>query len=128
MFKEFKTFILRGNVMDLAVGVIVGAAFSTIVTSLITDVITPWLLAPSMRLAHVEDLEKWGIGQGNTVKIGKFLAAVINFILTAFILFIVIKAINKATSLKKKKEIEEAPKTLSNQELLLTEIRDLLKK
>lgn len=119
---------MRGNVMDLAIGVIIGASFSGIVTSLITDVITPLILSPAMEAAHVKDLEKWGIGKGEAIKVGKFLAAVINFLLTAFILFLIIKGINKAT---KKKNDEEALNTLTvltNEEILLTEIRDLIKK
>ncbi len=128
MLKEFKTFIMRGNVVDLAIGVIIGAAFSAIVTSLITDVITPMILAPAMKTAHVEDLQNWGIGAGKTIKIGKFLAAVINFLLTAFILFLIIKSINKATKRKKDEEVKNDLPALNKEEELLTEIRDLLKK
>ena len=128
MFNEFKTFVMRGNVMDLAIGVIIGASFSAIVTSLISDVITPLILSPAMEAAHVKDLAQWGVGKGEAIKIGKFLAAVINFLLTAFILFLIIQGINKST--KKKKDAEELNPLpiLTNEEILLTEIRDLLKK
>lgn len=125
MLKEFKTFIMRGNVIDLAVAVIIGGAFSAIVGSLISDIITPLLLQPAMNALGVTELEKiaW-----NGVKYGKFIAAVINFLVTAFIIFMMIKAMNK---LIKKKEEEPAPATppapTKDQELL-AEIRDLLKK
>jgi len=128
MLKEFKTFLMRGNVMDLAIGLIIGAAFSSIVNSLIIDVITPLILAPAMETARVKDLSEWGVGKGEVVKIGKFLAAVINFALTSFILFIIIKAINKATKKKKEEETEKPLIPQSKEEILLTEIRDLLKK
>jgi large conductance mechanosensitive channel len=123
MLKEFKTFIMRGNVVDLAVAVIIGAAFSAIVGSLINDVITPLILKPAMKALHVDKLENlaW-----EGVLYGKFIASVINFIVTAFIIFIMIKAMNKA-----KKKTEEKPTTeivATKDQELLTEIRDLLKK
>jgi large conductance mechanosensitive channel len=123
MLKEFKTFIMRGNVVDLAVAVIIGAAFSAIVGSLINDVITPLILKPAMKALHVDKLENlaW-----EGVLYGKFIASVINFIVTAFIIFIIIKALNKA-----KKKTEEKPTTeiaATKDQELLTEIRDLLKK
>ena len=118
MFKEFKMFIMRGNVVDLAVAVIIGAAFNAIVGSLINDVITPLLLKPTMEALGVTKLEEvdW-----NGVLYGKFIASVINFVVTAFIIFLMVKAMNK---MSKKKE--EAPALTKDQELL-TEIRDLLK-
>lgn len=123
MLKEFKTFIMRGNVVDLAVAVIIGAAFSAIVGSLINDVITPLILKPAMKALHVDKLENlaW-----EGVLYGKFIASVINFIVTAFIIFIMIKAMNKA-----KKKTEEKSTTdivATKDQELLTEIRDLLKK
>jgi large conductance mechanosensitive channel len=122
MIKEFKTFILRGNVVDLAVAVIIGAAFGAIVGSLISDVITPLLLKPAMSALHVEKLENlaW-----NGVLYGKFLASVINFVVTAFIVFLIIKGMNKIQ--KKKDETTETPVAPSKEAELLTEIRDLLK-
>lgn len=122
MFKEFKQFIMRGNVVDLAVAVIIGAAFSAIVTSLITDVITPLILKPILTKSGVTELEKlsW-----NGVLIGKFIASVINFLVVAFVVFLMVKAMNKF----KKKQAEEpvAPPAPTKDQELLTEIRDLLK-
>ncbi len=126
MLKEFKAFISRGNVVDLAVAVIIGAAFGAIVTSLVTDIITPLILNPVLKSLNVDDLSKvsW-----NGVLWGKFLAAVINFIVVAFSIFLMVKGMNKAASLRKKKEEEvpAAPPAPSNEEVLLAEIRDLLK-
>ncbi len=123
MLKEFKTFIMRGNVVDLAVAVIIGAAFSAIVNSLIADVITPLLLKPAMESMGVNELEKlaW-----NGVLYGKFLASVINFVVTAFIIFMMIKGMNKMQ--KKKEEAPAAPPAPTKDQELLMEIRDLLKK
>jgi large conductance mechanosensitive channel len=120
MLKEFKEFVLRGNVVDLAVAVIVGAAFGAIVSSLVDDVITPLLLAPALKAANAQDLDKlaWG-----AVKYGKFLAAVIKFIIIAFILFLVVKAFK---SMEHKKVPAATEPTTS--EKLLAEIRDSLKK
>ena|SRR5258705_13644339 len=119
MLKEFKEFVVKGNVVDLAVAVIIGGAFGAIVSSLVDDVITPLLLTPALKAAHAEDLDKlvWG-----AVKYGKFLSAIIKFIVIAFVLFLVIKAMN--TAIKKK---EEAP-TPSSTDKLLMEIRDAVKK
>ncbi|MBI1837747.1 MAG: large conductance mechanosensitive channel protein MscL [Flavobacteriia bacterium] len=130
MFKEFKTFIMRGNVMDLAIGVIIGAAFSNIVSSLITDVITPLILSPAMEAAGVNDLATWGIGSGHNIKIGKFFASVITFLLTAFILFLIIKGFNRLTKKEKEEKAIEDQKIAipSKEQELLAEIRDLLKK
>lgn len=124
MLKEFKEFAMRGNVVDLAIGVIIGGAFGKIVSSLIDDVITPLLLNPALKAAQLERVEDLTIF--GTVKYGMFLSATINFILVAFVLFLIVKAMNSA----KKKEVPApaaAPEP-SNEEKLLTEIRDLLKK
>ena len=121
MISEFKAFALKGNVVDLAIGVIIGAAFGKIISSFIENVITPLLLKPALDAAHlskIEDLTAFG-----TVKYGLFLSAVINFIIVAFVLFLIIKGINAT----KKKEESAAPAGPS-QEQLLAEIRDLLKK
>jgi large conductance mechanosensitive channel len=122
MLKEFKTFIMRGNVVDLAVAVIIGAAFNAIVGSLINDVITPLLLKPAFATMNVDKLENlaW-----NGVLYGKFLASVINFLVTAFVIFLMVKAMNKAK--KKKEEEPAAPPAPTADQALLTEIRDLLK-
>jgi large conductance mechanosensitive channel len=118
MLKEFKEFVVKGNVVDLAVAVIIAGAFGTIVSSLVDDVITPLLLTPALKAAHAEDLDKlvWG-----AVKYGKFLSAIIKFIVIAFVLFLIIKAMNTAI---KKKEVTPAP---SSTDKLLMEIRDTLK-
>ncbi len=122
MLKEFKAFAMRGNVVDLAVGVIIGAAFSKIVTSFIDDVITPLLLKPALEAAHLTKLEELMLF--GTVKYGNFVSAVINFIIVAFVLFLVIKGVNST----KKKEAAAAPPAPPADVVLLTEIRDLLKK
>ena len=123
MLKEFKTFIMRGNVVDLAVAVIIGGAFSAIVGSLISDVITPLILQPTMEALGVSELENiaW-----KGVKYGKFIAAVINFLVTAFIIFLMIKAMNKFLK-KKQEEPPAAPPAPTKDQELLSEIRDLLK-
>ncbi|HEV9035786.1 MAG TPA: large conductance mechanosensitive channel protein MscL [Puia sp.] len=118
--KEFRDFVMRGSVIDLAVAVIVGAAFTAIVTSLTDNVITPLLLAPALKAAHLSDIDKlaWG-----AVKYGLFLSAVLKFIIFALILFLFIKGIH---SLHKKKAA--APAEPSSTDKLLMEIRDELKK
>ena len=120
---EFKDFAMKGNVVDLAIGVVIGGAFGKIVSSLIDDVITPLVLKPALdaaNLSNIADL-KWG-----AVKYGSFLSNIISFIIVAIVLFMIIKAMNAA----KKKEIvaPAASPEPSNQEKLLMEIRDALKK
>ncbi|NBX01905.1 large conductance mechanosensitive channel protein MscL [bacterium] len=122
MFQEFKNFILRGNVVDLAVAVIIGASFGAIVNSFITDIVTPLLLQPAMNSLGVAELEKV---QWHAVKYGKFLASVISFLVTSFIVFAMIKFSNRLKA--KKEEAAPAPTLTKDQELLI-EIRDLLKK
>ncbi len=123
MLKEFKTFIMRGNVVELSVAVIIGGAFSAIVGSLINDVITPLLLKPTMHALHVNKLENLG---WNGVLYGKFIASVINFLVTAFIIFLLVKAVNKAKLLKSEEDKKDQKLTVDQE--LLTEIRDLLEK
>ena len=120
--KEFKEFAVKGNVVDLAIGVIIGGAFGAIVSSFVADVITPLLLAPAFKATGAENLQDlvW-----NGVAYGKFLAAVINFLCVAFVLFMLVKGIN---SLKKKETPAPEAPAGPTQEELLTEIRDLLKK
>ena len=119
--EEFRDFAMKGNVVDLAVAVIIGGAFGAIVSSLVEDVITPLLLTPALHFAHVDDIDglKWG-----TVKYGKFLAAILKFVTIAFVMFGIIKAMNAAI---KKKETAPPP-GLSSTDKLLMEIRDELKK
>ena len=121
---EFKDFAMKGNVVDLAIGVIIGGAFGKIVSSFIDDVITPLLLSPALKAANLSKIEELTIFGG--VKYGMFLSAVINFIIVAFVLFLIIKGMN-ATK-KKEAEAPAAPAPPPAQEVLLTEIRDLLKK
>jgi large conductance mechanosensitive channel len=120
MLKEFKNFIMRGNVVDLAVAVVIGAAFTAIVSSLVDNIITPLLLAPALKAANLQDIEKlaWG-----AVKWGLFISAVIKFIIIAFILFLIVKGFKSLE--KKSVPSASAP---SATEALLTEIRDELKK
>lgn len=124
MLKEFKAFAMRGNVIDLAVGVIIGGAFGAIVSSFINDVITPLLLKPALEAANLtrlEDLTVFG-----AVKYGMFLSAVINFLIIAFVLFLIVKGVN---SMKKKEDSKPAAPAAPTADIqLLTEIRDLLKK
>ena len=118
--KEFKEFAIKGNVVDMAVGVIIGGAFGKIVSSFIEDVITPLLLTPALEAANLKNIEELTLFGG--VKYGMFLSAVINFVIIAFILFMMIKGINK---LKNEKPADEP--AAPTQEELLAEIRDLLK-
>ena len=119
LVQEFKEFAIKGNVIDLAVAVIIGAAFGKIVSSLVEDVITPLLLNPALKAAGAENISKlaW-----NGVTYGNFLAAVINFLCIAIVLFILIKGVNKLS----KPKVVAAPGPTHDQ-VLLTEIRDLLK-
>jgi large conductance mechanosensitive channel len=124
MLKEFKAFAMRGNVVDLAVGVIIGGAFGKIVASLNDDVITPLLLKPALdaaNLSHLNQLTVFG-----TVKYGVFLSAVLNFIVVAFVLFILVKGINAAHKKEDAKPAAPAPPPADIQ--LLSEIRDILKR
>ncbi|RYF87202.1 MAG: large conductance mechanosensitive channel protein MscL [Chitinophagaceae bacterium] len=124
MLTEFKEFALKGNVVDLAIAVIIGAAFGAIISSLVADVITPLILAPVLEKAGLKNIEElsWG-----AVKYGKFLSAVISFLIIAFVLFLLIKGMN---SMKRKKEepVTPAAPEYSLQEKLLMEIRDSLRK
>jgi len=119
MLREFKEFAMKGNVVDLAVAVVMGAAFAAIVSSLVDDVVTPLLLTPALKAVGAKDIASltWG-----TVKYGNFLAAIIKFIVIAFVLFLLIKGMNRI--IKKK----EAPPAAPPEEvMLLREIRDALR-
>ncbi len=120
MLKEFKAFIMKGNVVDLAVAVIIGGAFGAIIASLVDDIITPLLLAPVLKATGAESIASlaWG-----TVKYGTFLAAVIKFLLIAWVLFLLVRAKNKMD-----KPAAPAAPAGPTQEELLAQIRDLLKK
>jgi len=133
VFEDFKKFAMRGNVVDLAIGVIIGAAFGAIVNSLVADIIMPLVgavtggldfsnyfmpLSAKVTAATLADAKK----QGAVMAWGNFITLVINFVIIAWVLFLVIRAMGRLM----KKEAEKQP-ALSKQEALLTEIRDLLK-
>ena len=134
--KEFGEFIKKGNVVDMAVGVVIGGAFSAIVTSLVNDIIMPvislitggidfsnWFVAlDGNKYATLEEATTAGVA---TLNYGNLISVVINFIIVAFCIFLVVKAMNKFK--KKEEEKPEAPKK-SDEVLLLEDIRDLLKK
>lgn len=126
MIKEFKEFAVKGNVVDMAVGIIIGAAFGKIVSSVVADVIMPpiGLLLGGMNFSDLAIVLKAAVDQtpAVTLNYGKFIQTVIDFIIIAFAIFVLVKGIN---SLKRKEE--EAPAAPPKQEVLLTEIRDLLK-
>ena len=127
MLKEFKDFAMRGNVVDMAVGIVIGAAFGKIVSSLVADVIMPpiGMLMGNMDFSELAFI--LGDGEGAaTLNYGLFINTVINFVIIAFAIFMVIKGLN---SMKKKEEAKPAePPKPSAEETLLTEIRDLLAK
>ena len=116
---EFKEFAMKGNIVDLAVAVIIGAAFGAIISSLVDDVITPLLLTPALNAIGAKDIGAltWG-----TIKYGNFLSAIIKFIVIAFVLFLLLKAMN--TLIKKK---EAAPAAPPEEIMLLREIRDAMR-
>lgn len=141
MFNEFKEFAMKGNVVDMAVGIIIGAAFGTIVTSFVNDVIMPpiGILLGNVDFTNLFYVIKEGATPGPyetvamaaeaaavTINWGKFINTVISFLIVALAVFFVIKSINNMR--KKEEEAEETPPGPSNEEVLLTEIRDLLKK
>ena len=124
MLKEFKAFVMRGNVVDLAVGVIIGGAFGAIVNSLVADIITPLILQPALEAAGAADIASWTPGG---MLVGKFISSVISFVVIAFVLFLIIKGMNAA--MKKKEETAAAAPAPTPADIqLLTEIRDLLRK
>ena len=120
-FQEFKEFAMRGNVLDMAVGVVVGSAFTAIVTSIVQNLLTPLLglLIPDSTFAE------WAPGGFG---IGAVINSIITFLITAFVVFLLVQGVNKLTHLKKQEEPQEPeePKAPTTEELL-TEIRDLLK-
>ncbi len=132
-FEEFKTFALKGNVMSMAVGVIIGGAFQSIVSSLTANFINPLIALITGGVKYDENGNPMIVGGSFTINgvefnYGAFLSAVINFLIMAFILFLLIKGMNKLMEIghKKKEEPKEEPKP-DPQVVLLTEIRDLLK-
>ncbi|MBR6385459.1 MAG: large conductance mechanosensitive channel protein MscL [Ruminococcus sp.] len=131
LLQEFKEFALKGNVMDMAIGVIVGAAFGNIVTALTDCFINPLIAVCTGGAKKDENGVMQVVGgsfkiNGISFNYGAFISAVVNFLIIAFILFLLLKAVNAAIALGKKKE-EEKPAEPPKEEVLLTEIRDLLK-
>ncbi len=138
LFGEFMTFIKRGNVVDMAVGVVIGGAFGNIVTSLVNDIIMPlvslltggldfsnWFVAlDGETYATLADAQAAGAA---TLNYGNLISVILNFIIVAFCIFLVIKAMNKFLR-KKEEPKEEKPAPKSDEVLLLEEIRDLMKK
>ena len=138
-FGEFKEFMMRGNVLDMAIGVIIATAFGAITSSLINNILMPLI---GMLFGGI-DLAKWDIvlkpavvdaagevtSEAVVLGLGTFITAIINFILIAFVVFLIVKAMNKINDLKKKEEeapAEEPAPEPTKEEVLLTEIRDLL--
>jgi large conductance mechanosensitive channel len=133
IMQEFKAFAMRGNMIDMAVGIIIGAAFGKIVSSLVNDVLMPplGLLIGGINFADIKILMKDAVTDPATgkvlkeavaFKIGNFIQTIIDFIIIAFSIFMIVKGINK---MNRSKPVE--PPAPSNQETLLTEIRDILK-
>ncbi len=137
MFKEFREFISRGSVVDLAVGIIIGAAFTGVVTSLVNDIIMPpiglalagidfsnlFVTLSDGSFASLEDAQKAGAA---TLNYGKFINTIIHFLIVAFVIFLIVKAINRMR--RKQDAAPAAPAAPPKSEVLLTEIRDLLKR
>ena len=140
MLEEFKKFIMKGNVVDLAVAVIIGGAFGLIVKSLVNDIIMPIVgaifggvdfsnlfipLSSNVTAATLEAAKK----QGAVLAYGNFITVTVNFIIIAFVIFLIVKALNKAQEMRKKEEEAPAePPAPPREEVLLEEIRDLLAK
>lgn len=127
MFKEFKKFIARGSVIDLAVGLMMGSAFTAIITSLNADILSPLISIPLKTV----DLDNWKFTIGNTesvINIGAFIQSIITFLMTAVCLFLIVKAMNKARDLtdKKEEEVKKAEDPAAETAQYLKEIRDLL--
>lgn len=120
MWKEFKAFIMRGNVIDLAVAVVIGAAFTAIVTSVVNDLITPLI---GLIIGGVDFSAYNGVGPG--FNFGNLLQAILNFLIVALVLFLVVKAMNRF--MRKEAAAPPPPAPPTKEEVLLTEIRDLLK-
>lgn len=139
MASEFKEFIARGNVMDLAVGVIIGGAFSSIVNSLVNDVIMPiislitggidfsnWFVSlDGTKYATLSEAKDAG---ASVLAYGSFISAIIYFLILAFVIFLLVKGVNKLTRKKKKEEVKEVAPSKSNEEELLEKILAELKK
>ena len=127
-FQEFKTFAIKGNMVDMAVGVIIGGAFTALVTSIVTHLAMPLigiLVGIDLRDLEIELPRLYGNAEPGVLAIGLFLNNLISFFIVAFIVFLFVKAINKFR--KKQEEAPPPPPEPTNEELLLAEIRDILK-
>ena len=130
-FHEFKTFAVKGNMLDMAVGMIVGGAFTTLVTSIVSNLATPLigiLIGVDFSDWNITLPHLYGNAEPGTLAIGQFLNSVISFVIVAFVVFLFVKALNAFHTKKAEEEaIEEIVPQLTKEEVLLTEIRDLLK-
>ena len=127
-FNEFKTFAIKGNMFDLAVGVIIGGAFTAIITSIVSNIAMPLigiLIGVDFKEWVIELPRLYGNADSGTLGIGLFINSIINFIIVAFVVFLFVKALNKFR--KKQEDEPPAPPEPTTEERLLTEIRDLLK-
>jgi large conductance mechanosensitive channel len=129
MVKEFKEFVMRGNVIDLAVGIVIGAAFGKIVSSLVADVIMPpiGLVLGGVNFTNLKCTlgQPLAGGEPVTLNYGNFIQAMVDFVIVAFAIFLVVKAVNRMK--RKQVEAPAAPPAPTREQVLLTEIRDLLK-
>lgn len=116
MLREFRDFINRGNLVDIAVAFVIGVAFATVITSLTEDIVNPLI----GKILTVDALSEWAPGD---VRVGAFLVALINFVIVAFVMFLVVKAYNRM-----RKPAEDTPEAPSEEVLLLREIRDSLRR
>ena len=126
-FEEFKTFAIKGNMLDMAVGVIIGGAFTAIVTSVVSNIATPLigiLIGVDFKGWEIELPRLYGNAEPGTLGIGLFVNSIINFIVVAFVVFLFVKALNKFR--KRQEASPPPPPDLTAEEKLLTEIRDLL--
>ena len=119
--QDFKAFALKGNVIELAIGIVIGAAFGKIVSSLVNDIITPAILNPALKAAHLTELSALVI-PGTAIKYGNFISEIITFTIVAFSLFLFVRMINRAD--KKTPPAPATPPPLTLTEQLLMEIRD----
>ena len=119
---DFKEFLLRGNVVDLAVAVILAAAFGAVVTSFIGDIITPLLLNPALSAAGVDDIAQLSAGG---IKYGLFLSAVINFVVIGFVLFLVVRAFER---LKRTEEVDAEPTATEKLDATMTQLNETLER
>ena len=125
MWKEFKEFIMRGNILDLAIAVVIGAAFNSIVSSLVENIITPLIGVLTGGINFKDDFV-WTYGEA-TVRFGAFIQSILDFLIIAFSIFMAMKVVNTYILRKKKEVVEEPAPVLDPKEELLKEIRDLLK-